>query len=91
MRSFSRTGPISGILRLPEQGAAGLGRLGNVRWSLLLVALMLAVVGAATVHSASAALPANLRSSCASSSRFSSRVKKSRWLLMVVTRSCSVW
>src|SRR5262245_66205955 len=58
MRSSSRSGPISGLLRLPEEAAtAGIGRLGNVRWSLLLVALMLSVVGAATVHSASAAMP----------------------------------
>jgi rod shape determining protein RodA len=58
MRSSSRSGPISGLLRLPEEAAtAGLGRLGNVRWSLLLVALMLAVVGAATVHSASREMP----------------------------------
>jgi len=58
MRSSSRSGPISGLLRLPEEAAtAGIGRLGNVRWSLLLVALMLAVVGAATVHSASAEMP----------------------------------
>ena len=58
MRSSSRSGPISGLLRLPEEAAtAGIGRLGNVRWSLLLVALMLTVVGAATVHSASAEMP----------------------------------
>ena len=58
MRSSSRSGPISGLLRLPEEAAtAGIGRLGNVRWSLLLVALMLAVVGAATVHSASSEMP----------------------------------
>ncbi len=58
MRSSSRSGPISGLLRLPEEAAtAGIGRLANVRWSLLLTALMLAVVGAATVHSASAEMP----------------------------------
>ena len=28
---------------------------------------------------------------CASSSRFSSRAKNSRWLLIVVTRSVTVW
>ena len=55
MRSSSRSGPISGLLRLPEEAAtAGIGRLASVRWSLLLVALMLSIVGAATVHSASA-------------------------------------
>lgn len=58
MRNSSRSGPISGLLRLPEEAAtAGIGRLASVRWSLLLVALMLAVVGAATVHSASAEMP----------------------------------
>jgi rod shape determining protein RodA len=58
MRSSSRSGPISGLLRLPEEAAtAGLGRLANVRWSLLLVALMLSVVGSATVHSASSEMP----------------------------------
>ena len=58
MRSSSRSGPISGLLRLPEEAAtANIGRLSNVRWSLLLVALMLAVVGAATVHSASSEMP----------------------------------
>ena len=58
MRSSSRSGPISGLLRLPEEAAtAGIGRLGNVRWSLLLVALMLSVVGAATVHSATSEMP----------------------------------
>ena len=58
MRSSSRSGPISGLLRLPEEAAtAGIGRLASVRWSLLLVALMLSVVGAATVHSASAEMP----------------------------------
>jgi rod shape determining protein RodA len=58
MRSSSRSGPISGLLRLPEEAAtAGIGRLASVRWSLLLVALTLSVVGAATVHSASAEMP----------------------------------
>src|ERR1044072_6182923 len=58
MRSTSRTGPAPGLRRLPEEAAtAGFGRLASVRWSLLLVALMLSVVGAATVHSASAAMP----------------------------------
>jgi rod shape determining protein RodA len=58
MRNSSRSGPISGLLRLPEEAAtAGIGRLASVRWSLLLVALMLSVVGAATVHSASVAMP----------------------------------
>lgn len=53
MKYFSTRTPISGILRLPED-RPGLGRLSSVRWSLLLVALALSVVGAATVHSASA-------------------------------------
>ena len=60
MRGLGRSGngPISGLLRLPEEAAtAGIGRLASVRWSLLLTALMLSVVGAATVHSASAAMP----------------------------------
>lgn len=58
MRNSSGSDPISGLLRLPEEAAtAGIGRLASVRWSLLLVALMLSVVGAATVHSASAAMP----------------------------------
>ncbi len=58
MRNSSRSGPISGLLRLPEEAAtAGIGRLASVRWSLLLVALMLSVVGSATVHSASAEMP----------------------------------
>jgi len=49
---------ISGLLRLPEEAAtAGFGRLASVRWSLLVTALMLSTVGAATVHSASAAMP----------------------------------
>jgi rod shape determining protein RodA len=57
MRSFSPRGPISGILRLPDDRAGGgIGRLSNARWGLLVVSLMLAVVGAATVHSASAAM-----------------------------------
>ena len=58
MRSFSPRGPISGILRIPRlpDDRAGFGRLSNVRWGLLVMALMLAVVGAATVHSASAAM-----------------------------------
>lgn len=54
MRSFSPRGPISGILRLPDERGAGIGRLSNVRWGLLVLALMLGIVGAATVHSASA-------------------------------------
>ena len=56
MRSFSPRGHISGILRLPDERPA-FGRLSNVRWGLLLVALMLSVVGTATVHSASAEMP----------------------------------
>ncbi|HVS02139.1 MAG TPA: rod shape-determining protein RodA [Thermoanaerobaculia bacterium] len=55
MRNSFARGPISGILVRPEERP--LGRLSNVRWSLLLVALMLSVVGAATVHSASAEMP----------------------------------
>jgi rod shape determining protein RodA len=53
MRSLSPRGNISGILRLPDE-RAGFGRLSNVRWGLLVMSLMLAVVGSATVHSASA-------------------------------------
>jgi rod shape determining protein RodA len=56
MRYSATRTPISGILRRPDE-RPGLGRLSNVRWSLLLVALALSVVGAATVHSASAELP----------------------------------
>jgi len=59
LRGFARGGDaISGLLRLPEEAAtAGFGRLASVRWSLLVTALMLSIVGAATVHSASAAMP----------------------------------
>jgi rod shape determining protein RodA len=53
MRLSSLSGPISGVFPLSDDRGP-LGRLSNVRWGLLLVALMLSVVGAATVHSASA-------------------------------------
>jgi rod shape determining protein RodA len=53
MRLSSLSGPISGVLR-PFDERGPIGRLSNVRWGLLVVALMLAVVGAATVHSATA-------------------------------------
>jgi rod shape determining protein RodA len=56
MRYFSTRTPISGILRRPED-RPGLGHLSSVRWSLLLVALALSVIGAATIRSASAEMP----------------------------------
>jgi rod shape determining protein RodA len=56
MRLSSLSGPISGVFR-PFDERGPIGRLSNVRWGLLVTALMLAVVGAATVHSATAELP----------------------------------
>jgi rod shape determining protein RodA len=47
---------MSGVFPLSDDRGP-LGRLSNVRWGLLLVALMLSVVGTATVHSASAEMP----------------------------------
>lgn len=55
MKSFSQSGPISAPFGV--EGRAGLRSLGNARWSLLLQALGLAVVGLVTIHSASAELP----------------------------------
>ena len=54
--SPSLIGPMSGVFPLSDDRGP-LGRLSNVRWGLLLVALMLSVVGTATVHSASAEMP----------------------------------
>jgi rod shape determining protein RodA len=56
MRLTSLSGPISGVFR-PFDEDGPIGRLSNVRWGLLVTALMLAVVGAATVHSATAEMP----------------------------------
>lgn len=56
MRHSSGNGPISGVLRLPEESRR-LGRLTTVRWSVLLFATAIAVAGLATVHSASAEMP----------------------------------
>jgi rod shape determining protein RodA len=56
MRLSSLSGQISGVFPLSDDRGP-LGRLSNVRWGLLLVALMLSVVGTATVHSASAEMP----------------------------------
>ncbi|HEX9730405.1 MAG TPA: rod shape-determining protein RodA [Thermoanaerobaculia bacterium] len=56
MKSISRSGPISGVFRAADP-RLGLGALANARWSLLLLALTLATVGLATIHSASAELP----------------------------------
>jgi rod shape determining protein RodA len=56
MRLSSLSGQISGVFPLSDDRGP-LGRLSNVRWGLLLVALMLSVVGSATVHSASAEMP----------------------------------
>ena len=54
--SPSLIGPMSGVFPLSDDRGP-LGRLSNVRWGLLLVALMLSVVGTATVHSATAEMP----------------------------------
>ncbi|MDX1630241.1 MAG: rod shape-determining protein RodA [Thermoanaerobaculia bacterium] len=54
MKSFSKSGPISAPFAV--EGRTGLQALGNARWSLLLQALALAVVGLVTIHSASAEL-----------------------------------
>ena len=56
MKSFSKSGPISGVFRAAEP-RAGFDSLANVRWSLLLLAMAIATIGLATVHSASAELP----------------------------------
>ena len=55
MRSISKSGPISGVFRRPDEWP--LAPISRVRWSLLLVALALSVLGAATINSASAELP----------------------------------
>lgn len=56
MRSIS--GPISTITSLPESVRGDqLRRLGGARWALVATALLLSVIGLATVHSASSELP----------------------------------
>jgi len=55
MRSISKSGPISGVFRRPDERL--LAPISRVRWSLLLAALTLSVLGAATINSASAELP----------------------------------
>lgn len=55
MRSISR--PISRVAPLPDE-ATQLRRLGNVHWGPLVAALLLSLVGLATVHSATSELQA---------------------------------
>ncbi len=54
MRRQSRSIPISGIFRRPDTGP--IGRLSTARWSVLLFALALSVIGLVTVRSAAADL-----------------------------------
>lgn len=53
MKPFSK--PISGIAARPDE-AASLRRLGNLHWGVLVAAVLLAIIGLVTVHSASAEL-----------------------------------
>ena len=55
MRLFSS--PSSGTAQIAVEESAPLRRLGNVHWGPLAAALLLATVGLATIHSASAELP----------------------------------
>ena len=55
MKPFSK--PVSRIAPFPVDESSPLRRLGNVHWGPLAAALLLAMVGLATVHSASAELP----------------------------------